>query len=813
MSLATRLAEERRARLAAERMLELKQAELHAANRKLNRHARALSEEVQETREEVRSVRSEYQRVQSELGAAHQKVAIAERRLWLSISSIQDGFAFFDDSGRLIAANPAWTAVFDGLEELTAGVSWVRLLQLACEEGIVNTEGEDPDVWRAGMIAHLQSREPEPVVVRLWNDRYVRVVNRRGHGGDVVSLAIDITATVRYQRRLKRARHRAEAANRAKSAFLASMSHEIRTPMNGVVGMADLLDGTALSDEQRVYVDTIRSSAEALLVIINDVLDYSKIEADKLKLAAAPFDLERCIHEVVTLLQPAARDKGLALVVDYDLFLPTGFVGDAGRVRQVLMNLVGNAVKFTARGHVTIRVVGLPEAEGARHRIHLSVEDTGIGIPADKLGAIFDDFSQVEDAANRRFEGTGLGLAISRRLVGLMEGEMWVDSEEGRGSVFGVRLSLPPADLPAQPAPPAMPRAPGRVLLVDDTPANLVILARQMEVLGAEPVCCASGAEALARLDDGVQLILTDHNMPGMDGLELAEAVRATGSQVPVVMLSSSTGFAESDPARGYLAALLQRPVPRGDLFRALAQVLPQEEAGTPPSAPPAFASRRHAAGRGTGAAASACDGGAAGGGAGPVAGPISGGRADGPAFDAAADRSRPLARGPSGPEASARCGSVGASGAVPADVPPRRMRVLAAEDNRTNRMVFERMLARAEIDLRFAGTGEEAVDIWRGFAPDLVFMDISMPGMDGRQATALIRADEARSGRPRVPVVAMTAHALDGDEAEGLAAGLDLYLTKPLRRAALEDALRRHRPPGVADPLPGAGAAQSRAG
>jgi hypothetical protein len=707
MSLANKLAEERRARLAAEQLLEQKQAELHAANRKLDRHARALSEEIVETRAQVQTVRDENQRVKLDLSMANQKIEVAERRLWQSIQAIGDGFAFFDADGNMIAANDAWLGVFDGIEEVRPGVSFVRLLQLATEEGIVDIGEADPADWRRDMMERWEAATPEPVVFRLWNGVSIKLIEQRGHDGDIVCLALNITDTVRYEKVLKSARRKAEAANRAKSAFLANMSHEIRTPMNGVVGMTELLADTELSDEQRLYVETIRNSGEALLVIINDVLDYSKIEAEKLELHPQPFDLERCIHEVILLLQPAARDKGIELIVDFDLFLPTRFIGDPGRIRQVLTNLLGNAVKFTMEGHVLVRVVGLPEPEEGCVHLHLTVEDTGIGIPEDKKDRVFSEFAQVEDGKKRQYEGTGLGLAISQRLINLMGGRIWFDSQEGAGTAFGFRVTLPiaegdAADIGADVVPGNL----GRVLLVDDHPANLGILEKQIGVLGAQTACCTSGQEALERIGDGFDLVITDHNMPGMDGMELAEALRDAGHEVPIVVLSSASGFAERDPARRHVAAVLQRPTPRRDLFVALNSL----------------------------------------------------------GLDRAA--------------------STAAADAVTRDQPL----ILAAEDNATNRLVLSKMLAREAFTLEFAENGTEAVEAWARLRPDVILMDLSMPGMDGAEAAHHIRAREAEEGLRRTPIIAVTAHVLKDAEAEVREAGMDGYLGKPIRKSAVLD-------------------------
>jgi hypothetical protein len=833
MSLSDALQQERRARLAAERLLEMKQAELFAANHRLSKHALSLSDQIVEQRQvlstvqtEAAALKGENAEVREKYAAAREAAVAAERQLWAALQSIRDGFALFDEHERLVIANNAYLALFDGIESICPGATYAHVLEICMSEGLVDPQGEAPAAWQARMLTRWRAAEMAPEVLRLWSGQFVRMLDRRTPDGGVVSLGvnitedmrmragieaiadgfvlfdqddrmvmcnsryremypqsahamqpgaefeailragldvgeyadaigreeewlemrlqrhraadgivetrlsdgrwmrvferptpdggrvglrIDITTLMEQQEALKRESERAEAANRAKSAFLANMSHEIRTPMNGVVAMAELLAESNLDEEQRLYVDTIRNSGEALLVIINDVLDYSKIEAEKLQLHAEPFDLERCIHEVVTLLQPTARQKGLDLLVDYDMFLPTGFVGDPGRIRQVLTNLLGNAVKFTHHGHVLVRTVGLPAGDSVR--VHLTVEDTGIGIPADKVEHIFGEFNQVDEERNRRYEGTGLGLAITRRLVQLMGGEIWVDSEEGVGSSFGFHLTMPVAAEDGMP-PLNLPGWMRRAIVVEDQPVTREILGKQLTALGLEVAQFPTAAALLAAgpLPDADVLVM-DHG----DDAARAEAglreLRAAGLVCPAILLATRrSGVAEeTDLDAG--TTVLKKPPLRHELWEALAQVEMAEPAPAPEPAP------------------------------------------------------------------------VAAPGPAPA---ARALRVLVAEDNRTNQLVFTKLVKDLDIDLMFAGNGKEAVIAFGGVQPDIVFMDISMPEMDGKEATAMIRAMEAASGAGRTTIVAVTAHAMPGDEVDILAAGMDMYLTKPLRKAEI---------------------------
>lgn len=705
-----------RKRLATESRLVQKQRELVEANNRIAEKAKELTDEVIERRTEAERARSEAERARtrhleavSNLRQAKSETSIVERRLWGSIESIADGFGLFDRDRKVVAANTAFFAPFEDIEDIRLGVTYDRLVDIAIEEGLVDPGGLTRRGWAEWMKERWSAKTIQPIELRLWNNQFIRITERRTRDGDVVMMGTNITRQMRRQKVLEESRRRAETASRAKSAFLANMSHEIRTPMNGVLAMADLLAESELDEEQGIYLDTIRSSGQALLVIINDVLDYSKIEAQKIELEIAPFDLEAAINEVTTLLMPSAREKGLSLNVDYDMFLPTLFHGDKGRIRQILMNLLGNAVKFTEEGHVTVQVVGLPDEEPDHFRLHITVEDTGIGVPENKRDHIFGEFNQAQSEMTRQFDGTGLGLAITKRLVDLMGGEIWVDAGAECGSVFGFRVTLRSDgpeldDLTAQ-------FGSRRVLLQDPVSLSRDIMVKQLRALGLTPETVEDVSSVSVNSEDLV-MICDDRSLQGTVQIGSGAQFEETGHEMP-------------------------RPLLRQTLLDALSQAIEDMPQATT-DAPPAFSSRR----------------------------------------SNDQDLQTPIA-----PE-------------------KRRVRVLAAEDNKTNRLVLQKLLKSLDIDLILVENGRLAVESFQAEPPDIVFTDISMPEMNGMEAARAMRDYCRELELPAIPIIAMTAHADDGNRQEVLASGIDHYLIKPLKKDILIEHILDAAPEEALPPL-----------
>ncbi|MFO1427952.1 MAG: response regulator [Steroidobacteraceae bacterium] len=557
----------------------------------------------------------------------------------------------------------------------------------------------------------------------------------------ILEMNRELSDRVRERTRdLELERDRAHAATRAKSEFLANMSHEIRTPMNGVLGMLELLSMTKLDREQRDFTEIARGSADALLVLINDILDFSKIEAGKLDLEEIPFDLHRAIEEPCRLLAARAQEKGIELTCFVPPEVPRSARGDPTRLRQLLMNLVGNAIKFTERGEVSVWASATSGPAGAL-QLAVEVRDTGIGIPAEARSRLFQAFSQADGSTTRRYGGTGLGLAICARIVQMMEGQIEVQSEPGHGSTFRFTVMLRESQEPQSRSDGALSLSERlgalRALVVDDNATNRLILERHLAAWGIAHDSVADVDAALAALHAAQQsgkpfrLALVDYHMQGRDGLELGREMQRDPAlrEVARIMLSSHGGVARSELDTAGFAACHAKPVRASQLFDDIAGLfgLPLETRTAEPAGPPA--------------------------------------------------------------------------GAVAATGPAAAPRVLLVEDNTVNQKVAIAALARLGIDAALVTDGQQACDRLAGERYDLVLMDCQMPVLDGFAATREIRAREAREGRAHQLIVAMTANTMQGDEQRCREAGMDDFLTKPFNLAALAALLERCLPGFTATP------------
>jgi signal transduction histidine kinase/DNA-binding response OmpR family regulator len=692
----------------------------------------------------------------SERQQAEAELQEALSLLRATLESTADGILVVDRQGKIVSFNRKFREMWRIPDAVLESRDDDRALQSVVEQL------KDP----AGFLAKVKDLYNQPVAESYdlleftdgrTFERYSQPRRIAGESAGRVWSFRDITAHKRAAAELQNAKEGAEAANRIKSEFLANMSHEVRTPMNGILGMTELALNTELTPEQREYLEMVKSSADSLLTVINDILDFSKIEAGKLDLHCAEFTLPKSLDETMKPLAVRARQKGLALACTIAPEVPETLVGDAGRLRQILVNLTGNAIKFTEPGgsvrvHVQMADLGLPTDAGhtqsrsvpapatpnlpSEITLHCSVADNGIGIPPDKQRLIFEAFAQADSSTARRYGGTGLGLTISSQLVAMMGGRMWVESAAGTGSTFHftVRFGLP-RGAPARLVPRELTYLRGLpVLVVDDNAINRRIVEDLLISWEMKPTTVDGERAALACLQQAADsgkpfaLILVDGRLRDSDGFALADRIQHDPRLAGATIMMLSSGAEPGDAARCRelgVAAYLTKPIRQADLLDALL--------GTLGIAPPPHAQ------------ASSCE-----------------------------LQVAQMEFGSMNPESR-----------------NSKLRILVAEDNVVNQRLARRMLERRGYTVVIAGTGAAALAALDAAGPfDVVLMDLQMPEMDGLEATAHIRRREAQLGTPRLPIVAMTAHAMKGDRDRCLAAGMDAYISKPILADKLFDTI-----------------------
>jgi signal transduction histidine kinase/DNA-binding response OmpR family regulator len=628
-------------------------------------------------------------------------------------------------------------------ELLEVGRGWPAAFDHCAERGDF---GDDAEAVRTSWGESIAAGKPISCVFQITGDRWMQIDAAIGEHRRWTVVLTDVTEMKEREADLQLLLARSNAADRAKSEFLTHMSHEIRTPMNGVLGMAELLGKTDLDARQKTFVDIIVKSGNALLTIINDILDFSRIDTGEMHLRKMAFDPAEAVEDIATLLAAAASEKNVELMVRIAPGMPAAMLGDAGRFRQIVTNLVGNAIKFTERGHVLVELDSQP-APGDTVLLVLRVEDTGIGIPDEKLDTIFDKFSLADSSFARRLEGSGLGLAITAGLVDLFGGSLSVESEWGRGSVFTVHLPMPLVVARGKVAelPPNVRDA--RVLIVEDDAIHRGILTEQLTQWGFDGHVAEDGKTALAILDAAfdmgisVDAMIVDYSMPGMNGYQVASAVRADPRfcALPIVFLTSM-GAAGCD--REFAAvngqAHLMKPVRANVLRGTIIDVV--------------RASRRKKLG----------------------------------------ERSAPVERRlPIEAEAAA---AIEATDQMTSAKPGNAIDVLVAEDNEVNQIVFTQILQATGLRFLVVENGQAAVDAWRQLRPSLILMDVSMPVMNGHQATRMIRQFETQAGHGwHVPIVGVTAQALDVDRIACMQSGMDDCMSKPISPELLETKIQRY--------------------
>lgn len=753
------------------------------------------------------------------VAVAQEKADEERRRLENALEALEDGFAIYDSQDRLRVFNSKFVEMHSQMADvLKVGESFENLVRIGLQRNLWDIDDEEPEEWLQKLMQHRRANDTFESIAKFQDGRWMRRLETKTPDGERVGIRSDITDAKMREFDLEDARADAESATRAKSEFLANMSHEIRTPMNGVLGMAELLSKTELDAKQREFTDIIMKSGNALLTIINDVLDFSKIDAGQLTLSPQPTNLAEVVEDVATLVSATAAEQDVELITRIDPGLPEYVIADSGRIRQILINIVGNAVKFTQEGHVFVDVFGPIYGEVAE--VTFKIEDTGIGIPEDSLDVIFESFNQVDSSATRRFEGTGLGLSICTRLVDLMGGKMGVESREGEGSTFWFTVNLPVHGEIVRPTVTTPDISGARVLLVDDNEINLSILKEQAANWNLEVTAVSDGPAAMQALWTAVHkntpydLVILDYQMPQMDGAMVAQCIRNDRQlqNTKIIMLSSADGSTtDPDIADLQLDGHLVKPARSTVLLDTMTKVLTNTGApapiSKPASPPPPEAKTPKLTLADLVASTEAADSLPAAGQDEPAVSnafvetvepeePVQLGVPD--EVDEVDDVDEPhvphriadafaqvaaafsatqetVTRAPKEPDAPA-----------PAKEQASGLDILVAEDNDINQIVFRQILKETPHSFKIVANGVQAVESFEADRPKLILMDVSMPEMNGMDAARAIRKLEKEIGT-RVPIVGVTANALRGDREKCLDVGMDDYLAKPVSPAMLQ--------------------------
>ncbi len=723
---------------------------------------------------------SDLKRAQNELVAAMHKASSDFADMKSTMDSMRMGIVLLDKNLDVIFINKVNYELWKWDQAtIKQGVPFRTLINVNRHNGFYNVPDETWEDFVSTRLQEISNGDIAPrEFERLDGVTMIYSCTALSEGKRLVCY-YDITDRKNAEKVFKDAEQKAILADRAKSEFLANMSHEIRTPMNGVLGMAELLARTELDPKQKTFTDIIVKSGNALLTIINDILDFSKIDAGQLALDPAPFRLAEAVEDVATLVSARAQEKDLELIVRIDPTLPEHLVGDVGRIRQIVTNLMGNAVKFTEKGHVLVDVSGTLDPATATASLIFKITDTGVGIPPEKVKQVFEKFSQIDASSTRRHEGTGLGLAISTKLVALMGGEIGAESEVGKGSTFWFTINLPAQGM--APKKKALPFdvAGSRILIIDDNPVNRSILLEQMRSWSFDACAATGGREGLSVLSQAkaiglnVDAVILDYHMPELNGADVARIVRQTPDlqNVPIILLTSVDTAMQGVEFHGtHINAHLMKPARSSMLFDTIVGVIREarshahdnSEQEKPKSLVELGASMHletHIA----------------------------------PAKSATPDVARQVAPQivePVMPTAPALASE---------EVAPRAhaargsVDILVAEDNAVNQIVFTQILESLPYSFVIVDNGRKALEAMQSKSPAMILMDVSMPEMNGLEATQAIRQHEAATGLHRTPIVGVTAHALKGDRDRCIEAGMDDYLSKPISPDMLSAKIETH--------------------